>query len=110
MGNATTAEVGETPAALARWRATERLVIIALILSLAGCSSSGVIPMGKDTFMISKQSSTGFHSAGSVKADIYREGYNYCVSQGKEFQPVSDRGVDGVPGRSYANAEIQFRV
>jgi hypothetical protein len=82
---------------------------IALAVSLAGCTSSGVIPIGQDTFMISKQSSTGFHSAGSVKAEIYREGYAYCVSQGKEFQPISDRGVDGVVGVSYANAEIQFR-
>lgn len=59
--------------------------------------------------MISKQSSTGFHSAGSVKSDIYKEGFEYCVSQGKEFQPVNDRGVDGVPGRSFASAEVQFR-
>ena len=65
--------------------------------------------MGQDTFMISKQSSTGFHSAGSVKADIYKEGFEYCARQGKEFQPVNDHGVDGVPGRSYANAEVQFR-
>ena len=84
-------------------------IIIALAVSLAGCASSGVIPMGQDTFMISKQSSTGFHSAGSVKADIYREGSTYCMSQGKEFQPVNDHGVDGVPGRSFASAEIQFR-
>jgi Short C-terminal domain len=59
--------------------------------------------------MISKQSSTGFHSAGSVKAEIYQEGSAYCANQGKEFQPVSDHGVDGVPGRSFANAEVQFR-
>ena len=65
--------------------------------------------MGQDTFMISKQSTTGFHSAGSVKADIYQEGSAYCASQGKEFQPVNDHGVDGVPGRSFASAEVQFR-
>jgi hypothetical protein len=84
-------------------------IIFAFVVFLTGCASSGVIPMGQDTFMISKQSSTGFHSAGSVKADIYREGSAYCASQGKEFQPVNDRGVDGVPGRSFANAEVQFR-
>jgi hypothetical protein len=84
-------------------------IIIAGAIFLAGCASSGVIPMGQDTFMITKQSSTGFHSAGSVKADIYSEGSAYCVSQGKEFQPVNDHGVDGVPGRSFASAEVQFR-
>jgi len=82
---------------------------ITLIAFLTGCASSGVVPMGQDTFMISKQSSTGFHSAGSVKADIFQEGSAYCASQGKEFQPVNDHGVDGVPGRSFASAEVQFR-
>lgn len=86
-----------------------KIIIFAAIVFLTGCASSGVVPMGQDTFMISKQSSTGFHSAGSVKADIYKEGSEYCAKLGKEFQPVNDQGVDGVPGRSFANAEVQFR-
>lgn len=86
-----------------------KIIIIAAVVFLTGCASSGVVPMGQDTFMISKQSATGFHSASSVKADIYQEGSAYCASQGKEFQPVNDRGVDGVPGKSFANAEVQFR-
>lgn len=86
-----------------------KIIIFAAIVFLTGCVSSGVVPMGQDTFMITKQSSTGFHSASSVKADIYKEGSAYCASQGKEIQPVNDQGVDGVPGRSFANAEIQFR-
>jgi len=65
--------------------------------------------MGKDTFMITKQSSTGFHSGASVKADIYREANEFCGKKGLQFQPVSDRSLDGVPGRSFANAEIVFR-
>jgi hypothetical protein len=84
-------------------------IIFSVVVLLTGCASSGVVPMGQDTFMISKQSSTGFHSASSVKADIYKEGSEYCASQGKEFQPVNDHGVDGVPGRSFASAEVQFR-
>lgn len=86
-----------------------KIIIFSVVVFLTGCASSGVVPMGQDTFMISKQSSTGFHSAGSVKADIYKEGSEYCASQGKEFQPVNDHGVDGVPGRSFASAEVQFR-
>ncbi len=86
-----------------------RITVIAVVVFLTGCASSGVVPMGQDTFMISKQSATGFSSAGAVKADIYREGSAYCASQGKEFQPVNDHGVDGVPGRAFASAEVQFR-
>jgi hypothetical protein len=76
---------------------------------LIGCASSGPVSMGKDTFMITKQSSTGFHSGSSVKADIYREASQFCINKGQELQPVSDRSLDGVPGRAFANAEIIFR-
>lgn len=65
--------------------------------------------MGKETFMITKQSSTGFHSGGSVKADIYKEANEYCLKRGLQFQPVRDSSKDGVPGYAFANAEVVFR-
>lgn len=83
--------------------------LLAIFLVLIGCASSGPIPIGQDTFMITKQSTTGFHSGASVKAEIYREANEYCVKTGKQLQPVSDRQVDGVPGKAFANAEITFR-
>lgn len=82
---------------------------IAFALFLSGCASSGVVSVGQDTFMVAKQSSTGFHSASSVKAEIFAEANTYCLGKGKAIQPVSDQGVDGVPGRSFASAELVFR-
>ena len=84
-------------------------IAITVVIFLTGCASSGVVPMGQDTFMITKQSYSTLHSAGSVKADIYREGVTYCTSLGKEFLPINDHGVDGAFGISVANAEVQFR-
>jgi hypothetical protein len=83
-------------------------VMVCSVLMI-GCASSGPVPMGMDTYMLTKQSSTGFHSAGSVKADIYKEANQHCQSLGRQFQPVQDRGVDGMPGRSFANAEVMYR-
>jgi hypothetical protein len=83
--------------------------LLTLTTLIFGCASSGPVPMGRDTFMITKQSSTGFHSGASVKADIYREANEFCDKKGLKFQPVSDRALDGVPGRAFANAEIIFR-
>lgn len=83
--------------------------VLCTFLALSAHASSGVVPMGQDTYMISAQSFTGFSSAGSVKAEIYKEGSAYCVGLGKQFQPVNDHGVDGVPGRALASAEVQFR-
>ena len=83
------------------------LVIIPILL--VGCASSGPVPVGQDTFMITKQSTTGFHSGASVKAEIFREANEHCLKSGKQLQPVSDRQLDGVPGRSFANAELVYR-
>lgn len=80
-----------------------------IFLLIAGCGTSGVVPMGPDTFMISGSSSTGFHSGGSVTADLYREAGAYCAAQGKKLVPVNQNSRDGVPGRAFANAELQFR-
>jgi hypothetical protein len=87
----------------------QTLIASTLILVLTACASSGPVPIGRDTYMISKQSSTGFHSGASVKADIYREANEFCVKKGLEFQPVKDYSKDGVPGYAFANAEVVFR-
>lgn len=86
-----------------------KVMVWGAALVLAGCASSGPVPMGQDTWYITKQSSTGFNSAASVKADLYREANDYCVSQGRQLQPISDSGVDGQPGRALANAQVTFR-
>lgn len=79
------------------------------ILLLAGCASTGVVPMGPDTFMVAKQSATGFSSGGEVAADLYREAGTYCAGQGKQMIPVNTLERDGVPGRNFANARLEFR-
>ena len=85
------------------------LLSICVALVMTACASSGPVPIGRDTYMISKQSSTGFHSGGSVKANCYREANEFCIKQGLQFQPVKDNARDGVPGYAFANAEVVFR-
>ena len=87
----------------------KNLLSICVVLLITACASSGPVPIGRDTYMITKQSSTGFHSGGSVKADIYREANEYCMKQGLQFQPVKENAKDGVPGYAFANAEVVFR-
>lgn len=81
-----------------------------VLLMLSGCAShTGVIPMGKDTYMIAKQQATGFPGLGNMKAEIIVEGSTYCSSVGKEFQIVSTHETQPpyVFG-NYPRAEIQF--
>ena len=82
----------------------------AFVVTLIGCAShTGVIPMGKDTFMIAKQQATGFPGLGNMKAEIIGEGSMYCSGQGKEFQIVSTHETQPpyILG-NYPRSEIQF--
>jgi hypothetical protein len=81
-----------------------------LVVTLIGCAShTGVIPMGKDTFMIAKQQGTGFPGLGNMKAEIISEGAMYCSGQSKEFQIVSTHETQPpyILG-NYPRSEIQF--
>lgn len=86
-----------------------KILALIFVASLVACASSGAVPIGLDTFMITKQSSTGFHSGASVKAEIYKEAFSYCTANGLNFQPIKDNSVDGIAGGAFANAEIVFR-
>jgi hypothetical protein len=60
------------------------LTALALAATLAGCaSSSGIVPIGPDTFMSSKQAATGFPGLGSQKAELLAEANGYCAKAGK---------------------------
>ncbi|MDP2784904.1 MAG: hypothetical protein Q8O38_09990 [Sulfurimicrobium sp.] len=88
----------------------KKAVVAALsVLSLTGCASSGPVPIGKDTYMISKQSAGGaFVAASSVKADVFREANEFCNSQGKTFQVVGTNQVEALIGSRMPSAEVQF--
>jgi hypothetical protein len=84
-------------------------VPIILVLVLFGCSSTGVVPMDRDTYMIAKKKPTvGFGTADSAKADIYREANAFCAKQNKKVETVKLEMTDSGLGRP-ANASLQFR-
>ena len=89
-------------------------IAAAILLSgpicLSACASSSVTPIGQDTYMITDRASNGYTSAGKLKANIYKKGVGYCKKQGKEFQPLHDRTVEGIPNSwTWASVEVQFR-
>jgi len=79
------------------------------ILILSGCaSSSGIIPIGPDTYMISEQGWISTQSTGELKATAYKKAGKYCIKQNKSVMPVSTNTIQGVIGRSYPEVEVQF--
>ena len=77
---------------------------------LIGCaSSSGVVPIGPDTFLISRQAGSGFTGLGSLKADAFGEASRFCVSQNKYIRVVNT--TESSPPYLFGNfprAEVQF--
>lgn len=80
------------------------LVILTLVLT--GCASTGVVPMDKDTYMVSKRSAqVGLGPADGVKADVYREANEFCKKQNKKVETVTRYHLT-VPSPSAARANL----
>lgn len=85
----------------------KNMILIATLISLIGCASTGVVPIGPDTYMVSRQGSGGWSSVGKLKAEAFQEASAYCVSLGKQAQVVSTNDKPAGIGR-LPEAEIQF--
>ncbi len=66
-----------------------RYIISAVFLLLIGCAAnSGVVPIGNDEFMISKQAATGFPGTGKIKVDALKEAGQHCSARNKSMEIV----------------------
>lgn len=76
---------------------------------LAACSTTtGVVPMGQDTFMVSaSEKGPGYYSGSQVKAKAFAEATQFCESKGKKLQVVNTDQHDTRPF-VFASAEVQF--
>lgn len=85
------------------------VIILSALLITACASSSGVVPVGSETYMISR-SEKGFDTTGSrVKADALKEANEYCSSMGKTLEILKSTQKDMVPFKSDAQAEVEFK-
>ena len=75
----------------------KKLLSMVCILIVASCASnSGVVPIGKEQFFISKQAATGFTGLGTLKAEAIKEGTQFCSAMKKEFELVSQNNSEGL--------------
>ena len=88
----------------------KKLILILSALFIISCTSTGVVPIGSGTYMISKKAAgCGFSSAEGTKADLYIEANQYCMQNQKQLETVNVVTRDGVPFVRCASAELQFR-
>jgi len=84
--------------------------IVACLLLLVGCQSSGAIALSADTYMISRTSAGGiFKDMASLKAQVIREANEFAESKGKVAVAMAMRETPSAPGRM-PSFEYQFRL
>lgn len=85
---------------------------LACLIAVAGCAhNSGVVSMGGDTYMITRQAATGFSGSGNLKAKAIREASAYCASRGRIMKIVAI--TEAKPPYVLANfpkAEVVFKA
>jgi hypothetical protein len=88
----------------------KKLFFVSSILILSACANtSGVVPLGDESYLISR-SEKGFDVTGSaVKADAIKEANKYCKSINQTIEILKVTQKDMVPFKSDAQAEIEFK-
>jgi hypothetical protein len=87
-----------------------RIAALTLTAFLGACASSGVVPTGPDTYMLTKTSAGGvFVSGSSVKSDLYIEANKFCASKGLAVDTVDATSKNAIPFARIPSAELHFK-
>lgn len=83
--------------------------IFVLVACLSGCASSGVVPMDRGIFLITKRSGQiGTGAPVGAKADVYREANAYCQGQAMAVETV-DFQMTASKVASPGSVALQFK-
>lgn len=85
-------------------------ITLALALTLTACASSGIVPVERDVFMVTKQSARGaFGSPAALLADLYAEANAFCEKRNSVVETIQEIPRDGIPFIRNADADLRFR-
>ncbi len=82
------------------------VILVALLTACAGVT--GVVSTGENSYMLASHGTMGWSSSGAQKAKVFQDANEFCRSQGKQFEMINTRQVDGGFGK-IASAEVEFR-
>ncbi|MGJ8694617.1 MAG: hypothetical protein ACSHW0_19340 [Thalassotalea sp.] len=85
-----------------------KLFIISLFLLISGCSSTtGVIPMGNEKYMVSHSDNGPLASLGNLKALAYKDASKFCKSKNLSLEILKSNDVPRSLGQ-FPETEVQF--
>ena len=80
-----------------------------LLLAIAGCASTGVIPMDRDSYLIGKKDGApGIGVSLSNKGEVYREANEFCSAKGLEVETLNVITIPARPAQ-LGSTELQFK-
>src|SRR3982750_2066139 len=87
-----------------------RTTISICALILAGCASSGVIPTGNNSYMITAKSAGGlFTNGNAVLGNLYKEANDFCGQRGQTVETLNTNAQNAIPFARMPNAKLDFR-
>ena len=82
---------------------------IAVVAILAGCQSTGVIPMSQDSYFIGKKDgSPGLGVSLSNKAEVYKEANAFCNAKGLQVFVLRETVTPAAPAQ-LGSTELHFK-
>jgi len=83
--------------------------LIGITCLIVGCTSTGVIPMDKDSYLIGKKDGTpGLGVSIANKAEVYKEANDFCSAKGLEVETLNVTTTPARPAQ-LGSTELQFR-
>ncbi|USX11044.1 hypothetical protein [Paraburkholderia fungorum] len=84
----------------------KRIVLCSILLMFAGCTDTGPIKIGPDTYTISTR--VPFGGPASAKGEALQEANSYCSSQGREILLQHEQSSECALHGGCGEAEIVF--
>lgn len=79
------------------------------LLSITGCASTGVIPIGADSYFIGKKDGTpGIGVSLENKASVYKEANDFCKKNNQTMIILDEKTIASIPAR-LGSTELKFR-
>lgn len=86
----------------------KKLMFLALLMT--GCATnSGIIPDGKDSYIVIVSGGHRFTSSGDLKIEAYKEASAYCRKQDKQLETILERSVQAGVLANSSEVELKFR-
>lgn len=84
-------------------------IFMVVVIALSGCTSTGVIPMDRDSYFIGKKDGTpGIGVSLSNKAEVYGEANDFCSKKGLEVETMTVTTTPARPAQ-LGSTELHFK-